>query len=241
MRRRFAFTLVELLVVVGIIALLVGILLPALARARAYAQSIQCGSQLRQLGIALTMYAANNGQMLPSWSGWHVYPNGVSPEDTPGLGWTEQLMSCYAAPDSRVYNCPSFPEEYRINYFLSARWLAVHSPIRHSFKITEMRASSDFVLSGDCTQQNLYPPTFGRTFGMTTDDCDKDDATQKGIVFFNDPDNNVTDGGGINMHLGGNNVLFADGHVRIFKQFDKDWMTYHPRKLGVTWSAVTAD
>jgi prepilin-type N-terminal cleavage/methylation domain-containing protein/prepilin-type processing-associated H-X9-DG protein len=64
-RNRYGFTLVELLIVIGIIALLIGILLPALNRARSAANEAVCMSNLHQWGIGLQMYADQNKGSLP--------------------------------------------------------------------------------------------------------------------------------------------------------------------------------
>lgn len=65
MRKRGAFTLVELLVVIGIIAILVGILLPALSRAREQSYRTKCLASVRTIGQALAIYAAENKDCVP--------------------------------------------------------------------------------------------------------------------------------------------------------------------------------
>jgi prepilin-type N-terminal cleavage/methylation domain-containing protein len=65
------FTLVELLVVIGIIAVLISILLPSLTKARRQSETVQCASNMRQLGMALLLYTdANSGYLFPTDMGW---------------------------------------------------------------------------------------------------------------------------------------------------------------------------
>jgi len=230
-RRRRAFSLIELLVVMGIIAVLIGLLFPALARARQQAKRVQCLSQLHQLGVALTGYAGANHGRYPSFGNWEVYGgDGTGEDDDADLGWAERLEPHTGRATAGLYRCPAFPPETDFNYFLSGKWASVRG--RDYVMQTDVRRASEFILAGECTHQRLYPPPAGMArYKLYTNDCDKDDVMWKCLSFSGEEF-------GWTAHVGGNNVLFGDGHAATCARFDHHYMTYDPQTGGVDWNQI---
>jgi prepilin-type N-terminal cleavage/methylation domain-containing protein/prepilin-type processing-associated H-X9-DG protein len=99
---RAAFTLIELLVVIAIIAILAGLLLPALARAKQQAKQTSCINNIKEVSLALAMYVGDN----------KAYPGSYNPQVGP-VGtyiWMTRILT-YAANNRKVFFCPAAPPD----------------------------------------------------------------------------------------------------------------------------------
>lgn len=118
-RTSSAFTLVELLVVIGIIAVLIGILLPALGSARESANAVKCAANLRAIGQGFSIYLAENKQTYPAA---YLYNTGPGAPSTvggtalqPTLGYTHWSWFIFSAGKNtavgaEAFKCPSLQE-----------------------------------------------------------------------------------------------------------------------------------
>jgi prepilin-type N-terminal cleavage/methylation domain-containing protein/prepilin-type processing-associated H-X9-DG protein len=100
------FTLVELLVVIGIISILIAMLLPALNKARAAANTLVCQSNMRQISLALRLYRnENKGYAYPQyiWQKhyWEYYIDMYLGETRDGLAWTQVRSPVWACPSNK--------------------------------------------------------------------------------------------------------------------------------------------
>jgi len=214
--RRSAFTLVELLVVIGIIALLISMLMPALSAANAQAKTLKCASNLHALGHAMQQYANDYKGKIPRGYDYdYGYLHGH-------ILWAEALSKYVNRPIEvldvspardavlarhfrtiEVYQCPVFPNDEEALDYVANSWIGgtggddasiVVAKVPHSAEVAFLTEANAHQLPDVFVYHDIWDPSHLP--------LDAQGLPQPNARVMND-----------NRHRGKINVLFIDGHV----------------------------
>jgi prepilin-type processing-associated H-X9-DG protein/prepilin-type N-terminal cleavage/methylation domain-containing protein len=238
-RRAGAFTLVELLVVVSIIAVLIGIILPSIGKARESGRRVRCVSNMKQVGHAITSYCMDNDGGFPGtaptaaprredWIYWQTKPTAPAPTDAFHVS-KSPVLKTLGTQDVAIVRCPSDDIDARAV-------TSTYGTYQYSYVMNYLMTAfpAPAVPSGK---------SIARLTGV------KSPASK--VLMYEEDENTINDGAGIpddpaasllslrhergrssdnpSVHRG--NVLFCDGHVDLlFRSELQDPLHYHPTK-----------
>jgi len=243
---KLGFTLIELLVVIAIIAILAALLLPALNRAREMAKQSSCQSNLKNIGLAMQMYAVDYGQYV-SWAsdgalisatGAVSICTGASNADEcgqPDMYWYE-LLTPYTE-GSGVFDDPS-PRTSLIGRDAcdtnrsvqrgTSSYIAEYTSNALVTRATmsEIVSPADTVFAWDCIDMYLSRAYVRNdNAGVSTDGSPNDPAGHSDVLQY---------GCWTPIHQGGSNYVFMDGHVEWFST-ERSGRDYHYASKNRHW------
>ncbi len=242
------FTLVELLVVIGIIALLISILLPVLGKARVAANNVKCLSNLRQVATVSLIYIAENNSVIPHRGGPGIGEPGHSPDRTywelSRTSWYEKLDSIWK-PWNEIYPNSNFNDavdpvdvpmrcplagfnprraqqadtDYALNWYLGGQRLTASDTVRPSTRL--LRPEVMWFADGPFGLRDFGGVTSFRpsgAFRMIDSDQGTTNPADAGRWFF--PWQRAWGDSFGHNDRGGANVAYGDGHAETH---DKSW------------------
>jgi len=215
MKSKRAFTLIELLVVIAIVAILAALLLPALSRAKDSAKSAACKSNLRQLGIALGVYAGESG----------FYPT-LERLDLVGgpkvtYAWPAQLLT-QASGSTAVFKCPSTAADFAwptnrsthgFDFPYNVDWTV---PFSYGYNGMGVSSVGGLGLGHEPSVALPVAKVVNPTDMIAIGDSNGDRSSDGEISFRKFAIYTINPPG--TRHNSGANVVFCDGHVEWQKQ-----------------------
>lgn len=197
------FSLIELLVVVAVIAILAGLLLPALNSSRVRAETIKCQNNLSQISKLLSSYTVSS-------NGFYAPASG-SPTWGESEGWMNLITEDKSAKN--CYRCPTERSRAEFSYALNCREIFMKTGTFGSWRDAEFSKS----LTGP---SKIIIVEESNNSGFADSDSDKDNYSQNCVSF--------TAGSGFSLlnHASCIPMLFVDGHSDAPKKFDTSSMTY---------------
>jgi prepilin-type N-terminal cleavage/methylation domain-containing protein len=224
--RHTAFTLIELLVVIAIISILASMIFPSFSRARESARRIDCISNLKQVGTAVTMYVNDYDERYPIG-----YPFWSAPSFVPNQPQLSRNLFNYTK-SYQVWNCKS--------------WTGVYRPDsdegNYSFVVLELEESDPSSL-----RNHVFgvPNPSGGLYQRPISDAALQEPTKYPLLFCGSSPEQIPGGSEFHGHtllddnvwgngaISGTNVLYADMHAKWWKGNRGDWHNfYETRRNG---------